>query len=234
MKTRNHDLQYLQMKPYFLFVLMLFLSLSAHAQIDSRNNSVAIPAIEAETDSIDSSPLTPSKPIENNPFKLNTPKVAPNLEMPKKQFSMFPEEEFGNPGELYTQQLDDHLNSIKSQLELGTKGSKTDQYFGVVETESDYAIVQYRDFGEEDGDLIRVSLNGEIVEYRITLRNHFKGLKLKLQKGKNTIEFLAINEGYLLPNTAHFRVRDDMGAVIASNQWNLSKGVKAYITVVKK
>lgn len=227
-------MQDLLMKPYFLFVFILFLSLSAKAQVDSRNKSVAIPAIEAETDSIDASPLTPSKPIENDPLGLNTPKVTPNLEMPKKQFSMFPEEEFGNPGELYTKQLDKNINDIKSQLELGTKGSKTDQYFGVVETESDHAIVQYRDFGEEDGDLIRVSLNGDIVEYRITLRNHFKGLKLKLQKGKNTIEFLAINEGYLVPNTAHFRVRDEMGAVLASNHWNLSKGVKAYITVVKK
>ena len=147
---------------------------------------------------------------------------------------MFPQEEFGNPGELYKKQVDKNINSIKEQLELGSKGSKVDLYFGAYETDSEYIVIQYRDFGEEDGDLIRVSVNDEVIEYRVTLMNHFKGFKMKLKKGTNTLSFLAINEGYLLPNTAHFRVKDDNGVVLASDLWNLSANVKALINIVKK
>ena len=94
--------------------------------------------------------------------------------------------------------------------------------------------VLYRDFGLEDGDLISVSVNDELINPRVLLTNGYKGFKLDLVQGFNKIDFLALNEGYALPNTAEFQVIDDLGNTIASNMWNLSTGVKATIIIVKE
>ncbi|AUP77416.1 hypothetical protein C1H87_01245 [Flavivirga eckloniae] len=147
---------------------------------------------------------------------------------------MFPQEEFGNPGELYEEQIKRKVNAIKEEQGLGTKGSKVDLYFGDIKTKSKYVYVQYRDYGQVDGDLIRVSVNDEIVEYRVSLSGGFGGFKLTLKEGFNKIDFLALHEGYTLPNTAHFRIIDDQNNILASDLWALSIDVKATIIVVKE
>ncbi len=221
------------MKRYFLLFIVIMFSFGVNAQIDSRNKSIAIPAIESETDSIDSSPLLPSKPLNDNTISgMTTPKLSTDLSMPKKEFSMFGEQ-FGNPGELYEDRMNKITESIKVEEGLGSKGSTTDQYFGDFHTKSQYIRVLYRDFGAEDGDLIQIRVNDDIIQPRVLLTNGPKVFKLNLQPGFNKIDFVALNEGASLPNTAEFRVIDDKGVVITANQWNLSTGVKATIILVK-
>ena len=217
-----------------LFFLLIFFSLSINAQIDNKKKSVAIPAVESKKDSADVSALTPSKPIKNNTFGMRKPNVSPNLEQPKKEFSMFPQEKFGNPGELYEDKINQKSEDLKSEMGLGTKGSKTDQYFGDFKTQSKFIRVIYRDFGQEDGDYVRILINDEILEYRVMLTNGNKSFKLMLKEGFNKIDFLALNEGYVMPNTASFQVIDDQGNKISGNNWNLSEGVKATIIIVKE
>jgi hypothetical protein len=225
------------MKTFILFLFLIYFSLSAFAQIDSRKKSIAIPAVESKKDTDKISPLTPSKPIESdNTFGMNRSKVAPNLELPKKEFSMFPQEEFGNPGELYTKQIDKNISNLKlNEKELALRnGSKVDQYFGDFKSQSKFVNVVYRDHGYVDGDLIQVRVNDDIIHARVFLSSGFKGFKLDLQKGFNKIDFLALNQGESGPNTAEFKVVDDTGKLVAHNQWNLATGVKATIIVVKE
>jgi len=215
----------------------MFLTLSIQAQIDSKKKSVSIPAIESNKGSADATPLTPSKPIKSdNTFGMNRPKVAPSLELPKKELSMFPKEEFGNPGELYVKQVNKNLDDLKlSEKEVAMRnGSTTDQYFGDFKTASKFVNVVYRDHGYTDGDIIQVRVNDDIVHARVFLIGSFKGFKLDLKKGFNKIDFLALNQGESGPNTAEFRVIDDSGIIISQNQWNLATGVKATIIVVKE
>lgn len=223
------------MKLYFSFFVFLFLTVSISAQIDSRNNSISIPAIEAPKDSSSSKSISPIKPIEvPNAFKgLSTPNTAPQFSFPKKEFSMTGGEVFGNPGELYTKQLDRHLDNIKHEMYLGSKGSEVDVYFGEIRTKSEYVMIQYRDYGAQDGDLIRISVNDEIIEFRVYLTNAFKGFRLDLKEGYNKIDFLALNEGSSMPNTAHFKIIDDQKKALASDHWALSTGVKATINVFR-
>ncbi len=229
------------MKPYVLCFVSLFFSISIQAQIDTRKKTVAIPAIDAKKDSTDVSPLTPSKPIENNidnnnTFGTNKPKVSPILDMPKKEFSMFSEEEFGNPGELYIKQVNKNLEDVKlskKELEL-RNGSTVDQNFGDFRVKGKSANIVYRDHGYTDGDVIQVRVNDDIIYPRVLLTQGFKGFKLELQPGINKIDFLALNQGESGPNTAEFKVTDEAGNVIAHNQWNLATGVKATIVVVKE
>lgn len=224
------------MRFYFSFFFFLFLTVSLNAQIDSRNNSISIPAIESPKDSSSSKSIVPIKPIENqNTFKgLTTPNTTtPQINFPKKEFSMMGGEVFGNPGELYTKQLDKHMSNIREELYLESKGSEVDVYFGEIKTKSEFVLVQYRDHGAIDGDLIRVSVNDEIFEYRVYLTASFKGFRLDLKEGSNKIDFLALDEGTALPNTAHFRIIDDQGKVLASDRWALSTDVKATLNVIR-
>lgn len=225
------------MKSYVLFLFLICFTLSTNAQIDSKKKSIAIPAVESKKDTADISPLTPSKPIKNdNTYGMNRPKVAPNLELPKKEFSMFPEEEFGNPGELYTKQIDKNIENLKlNEKELALRnGSKVDQYFGDFKSKSKFVNVVYRDHGYVDGDLIQVRVNDDIIHARVFLTGGYKGFKLDLQKGFNKIDFVALNQGESGPNTAEFKVIDDTGKIVSQNQWNLATGVKATIIVVKE
>ena len=223
------------MKPYIFFLFFMFLTLSVQAQLDSKKKSISIPAVESKKDSADISPLTPSKSIKSdNTTGLNRPSVTPSLDLPQKEFSMFPKEKFGNPGELYTNQLKKQENTIKQEQGLGTKGSKIDLFFGNHRTKSKNIQVTYRDYGLEDGDYVRVSVNNEIIEYRVGLSNAFKGFKIELKMGVNKIEFLALNEGYALPNTAHFRIVGEQKELIATDLWALSTNVKGVINIIRE
>ncbi|PIA77654.1 hypothetical protein BFR04_09460 [Gaetbulibacter sp. 4G1] len=222
------------MKYYFSFFILCFFVFTANSQIDSKNKSTSIPAVESKKDSATTNLLLPSKPLNNNTVNgMSVPKANTALNFPKKEFSMFGEK-FGNPGELYVDRLDKKSKDLKTEMGLGAKGSTTDQYFGDFKTKSKFVRVVYRDFGLQDGDYIRVLINDEIYEFRVLLTNSTKGFRLDLKEGFNKIDFLALNEGYSMPNTAEFHVIDDTGNVIAGNKWNLSTGVKATIIVVKE
>lgn len=219
------------------FILFLFV-LAGHAQIDNKNKSIPIPAEKSKKDSTDAKVLPPLKPLNNNNNNntvngMSVPKTNTTLNMPKKEFSMFGEK-FGNPGELYEDRLKKETKDIKTEMGLGAKGSTTDQFFGNFKTKAEFVRVVYRDFGLQDGDYVRISVNDEILEFRVLLTNSNKGFRLKLKEGFNRIDFLALNEGYALPNTAEFRIIDDKGKIITGNQWNLSSGVKATVIVIKE
>ena len=114
------------------------------------------------------------------------------------------------------------------------KLAKRDQDFGVVKTASGTAKVQYRDAAYVDGDKVRVYVNYEIVQPEVLLNGEPQGFDITLKKGVNRIDFEAINEGYAAPNTADFKIFDDNGAVISSNQWNIAQGYKATIILEKE
>jgi len=77
-------------------------------------------------------------------------------------------------------------------------------------------------------------VNDEIINPRIMLTNANQGFKLDLKEGFNKIDFLALTEGYLTPNTAFFKVVDDQQNTITSNYWALAVNVKATIIIVKE
>ncbi|MFI1773709.1 hypothetical protein [Thalassobellus citreus] len=225
------------MKYYFSFFIFIIFTLSAFTQIDSRNKSISIPSIESPKDSIDADiAISPKTITPKNIDNLNTPKVSTNLNLPKKEFSMFPKEQFGNPGELYVKQVNKNIENLKLTPEEVEQrnGSSTDQFLGDFKSKAKFVNVVYRDHGYVDGDVIQVLVNDDIIHARVFLSGGFKGFKLDLQPGFNKIDFLALNQGSSGPNTAEFRVVDDAGNLVSANQWNLATGVKATIIVMKE
>ncbi|OEK08428.1 hypothetical protein A8C32_02985 [Flavivirga aquatica] len=225
------------MKLYISFFVIIAFSLTVLGQVDNRKKSISIPAVKSNNDFSESKSLFPSKPINNSSLKnIKIPKRSTSLNLPKKEFSMFPEEEFGNPGELYEKQINKNLDNLKlSEKELALKnGSTTDQYFGDFKSNGKFVNVVYRDHGYVDGDMIRVLVNDDVIKSSVFLSGGYKGLKIDLQKGFNKIDFLALNQGESGPNTAEFQVTDDKGNIVSSNRWNLATGVKATVIIVKE
>ena len=224
------------MKLRLAFILFFILSISTvWAQIDSRQKSISIPAIESPKDSLDAKPLLPAIPKENDNLSgLNLPKVALQLNFPKKEFSMFPSEKFGNPGELYTKKLDKIEKDLLPEGHGEYSGLKEDAYWGDYRTTSKYVNIQYRDHGMIDGDLLRVMVNGDVIKSQEYLNRSFGGFKLNLEEGFNKIEFYAINEGSALPNTAQYRIVDDKNEIITGKIWALSAGVKVTVIIIKE
>ena len=105
---------------------------------------------------------------------------------------------------------------------------------GDFKTVSPYVLIVCRDFGEVDGDRISILVNDEVVISDIWLTSEFFKVNLPLKKGFNKVDFIALNQGRLGPNTAEMRVYDSTGLLIHSNQWNLSSGSTATIILVKE
>jgi hypothetical protein len=214
---------------------MLAITVNAQIDSDSKKKSVTLPAVKDTTNT--PSPFsTKPKELDDYSSGITSPKITRDLSLPKKEFSMFPQEKFGNPGELYIKQIEKNIANLKlTPEEVEQKnGSTTDQYFGDFKSKATFINVVYRDHGYVDGDIIQVRVNDDVIHPRVFLTGGFKGFKLDLKKGFNKIDFVALNQGESGPNTAEFKVVDDLGNLVSHNQWNLATGVKATIIVVKE
>ncbi len=109
-----------------------------------------------------------------------------------------------------------------------------DVYLGDVSTRGEFVGIAIRDHGEIDGDRILIIVNDQIVEYNVLLSGRFVKLDIPLKDGFNTIEFKALNQGYVGLNTAQVIAVDENGEVIHNNNWMLSTGATAKIVIVKK
>ncbi|GGH42176.1 hypothetical protein GCM10011364_13490 [Mangrovimonas yunxiaonensis] len=217
---------------------MLACGLNAQAQVtDGTSNSTSIPA--ENTDNKDEAPSLDFKPL---PQEAENTKTLNGLSLPEgktlniknqKEFSMFGEA-FGNPGELYKKRFEKTEKSLQPSVDNRLTGETSDQYLGDYKTNVGRVNVVYRDFGEEDGDLIRVYVNDDVRVPSAMLQYNYKGFHLDLVEGFNKIDFQALNQGRVGPNTAELKVVDDEGNVIASSNWNLASGVKATIILIKE
>lgn len=145
-------------------------------------------------------------------------------------FSMTDQEKFLNPGASYQRDI----NKSYRDEEGNSKTYFGDSYLGDFKTASPSVLILCRDFGDVDGDRISVLVNDEVLIADIWLTSEFFKINLPLKKGFNKIDFTALNQGRLGPNTAEMKVYDSEGLLIHSNKWNLSSGSSATIILVKE
>lgn len=159
-----------------------------------------------------------AKPNNNNNSSI--------LEDKKLQFVK--NNEFANPGDAYKEQLN---NSLKEGGQ-DNKIFRKNEYFGEFKIKTEQVKIRYRDFGEVDGDQIKLLVNGREMVTDITLLGEFRTFTLGLEKGFNKVEYEAINEGFSVPNTAEFQIFDDQGNLITSGQWYLATGFRAQFMLI--
>ena len=65
------------------------------------------------------------------------------------------------------------------------------------------------------------------------MKQNYQSFALPLDVGINKVKIVALNQGFSGPNTAGFKIYNDAGILISSNEWNLATGAKATMIVVK-
>ncbi len=105
---------------------------------------------------------------------------------------------------------------------------------GTVSTKSKIVRVECRDFGAVDGDIIKIYINEKSLAQNIVLKGSIFSVYVNLEKGYNRIDFQALNEGSLGPNTAELRLYDQNDNLLSAKEWGLATGATATIGVILK
>lgn len=210
------------MKWIFLFVSIISFSNVIFAQGEFINNSTSIAPMGTS--------ITTPNAISPSIFDYKTPPSSTTSSsiLEENKIEFLNSNKFQNPGD----EVKDKLN-LSDGVDV-SKNFRKHQFLGDFKSNSSLVKISYRDFGAIDGDLISVLVNDKIVYSSIFLDGSFQEIELPLVVGFNKIDFLALNEGQSSPNTAEFKVYDDQGILISSNQWNLATGFRATIILVKE
>lgn len=208
------------MKTYLSVILFVFFTISLLAQegLDS-NTQKGIKLPSSNTNTIPPISIDLNKGLKTPIVDLNNPLTEP------KPFSMELDSDLMDAGEELQKRWDE--SKLKAT-------AKYDQYLGDFKTKSSYLGFQSRDFGQVDGDYVRIIVNDVVVENSMYLHGYFKGVNIDLVDGLNRIDVIAINEGTASPNTGHFMVLDEEGNVITSQKWNLYSSGKATMIILKE
>lgn len=224
------------MNRILLFIILIGMATKSFGQSEFNTKFKSIPPINIKPEEkkpVLSAPETP-KIVTPNVFNDTNiynakPKVNNSFQMGLTSgFSMTPTKKFVNPGDKVVARMNKKADN-EDQIVY-----RRNQNLGEFRTKSLTAKVTYRDYGEVDGDQIRVLLNDKEIATGIYLDSNFKGFEITLVDGFNKIDFEALNQGHLGPNTAEFQVYDDKGALISASQWNLATGFKATIIITKE
>lgn len=212
---------------YFISCILIFLTLSANAQIEK---SSAPMIIDNRSDlNADSYKLSPGLTAPVNAFTLSDSKLKDSkpYNRNQKSFDMTDDNGLLKPTAENTPKYFEKDKEIKESY-------KSDQYLGDFKSTGAFVQLVYRDHGAVDGDVVRIFVNDDVVRANVLLDAAFKGFEIDLVKGFNKIDIQALNQGQSGPNTAAFKLFDDMGKLIAFNEWNLATGFKATLIVVKE
>ena len=164
----------------------------------------------------------------NNGFKNAFDKEKEKLKRKKS------ESDFNNKGILTTAKLNEE-RFLKAFKKINGQYiyPKIDQDLGSFRTNSKSVNIICRDFQYPDGDRVTILINDVPVIQNIVLEQRYQKFNIPLDIGINRIAFKALNQGSSGPNTAAFKVYNDAGVLISSNEWNLATGAKATLVIAK-
>lgn len=215
------------------------------AQVDSAPKSIPIPAEETKEETKGKAPVLfpliiepeekPSLSSKKETISGIPVKNKVTMKPSEKEFSMMEKSELLDPGQIYEEKWANEERKRKLEIYDDIPPELLgDQFLGEFRTRSQFTNVICRDFGEEDGDIIKVLLNDEVIITRLVLTNGFKSFKIPLVQGINKIDFYAINQGSLGFNTAEFQLFDENEHQMSKNKWFLATDKKATLIIVRE
>lgn len=203
-------------KILFLFVLVLFV-FQGHSQ--ELPSSTKKPVFERSVPAGSSLPSVLLREEPKEDYKLKDDPTKP------KPLEMMTKKELLTAGDFIERKWAEDNKAKAAHAEGQNLGSFT--------TKGTFVELYARDHQYVDGDRIRVYVNGKIVLSDLTLGANFTPIMVVLKNGFNTLEIEALNQGSSGPNTAAFKVFDEQGKPVTSNEWNLLTGAKASMIIVK-
>lgn len=222
---------------YCLFLISFSLNIQAQFESSKRRINISAAPEKATKNKViapESTPKSIAPPIkfQSQLSKNNDEKFLRGLpQLPRVGETQAPKPEvFINPAEDYTEKFNKQLKEDGIRPELFNRDINYGQFVVYTSTIN----LNSRDYGVVDGDLVRVWVNGVMVNRQIYLESKFKELVLELNKGVNVIEIEALNYGELSPNTGQFTFYDANKEFITNQYWNLGIGYKARILIEYK
>lgn len=208
--------------------LLLLVSLSIVSQVDTLVDSNKKKSGKIIKSIVASKGIKKPTSLEND----NTDGFKKAYQKNKEKDAKNKKEDLTNKGILSAAKISEE-RFLKSWKKINAPYPIIDQDLGSFRTNSKAVRIICRDFQYPDGDRVTIMINGIPVIKNITLRGSYQGFDIPLQVGLNKIAFIALNQGTSGPNTAGFKVFDDSGNEISSNEWYLATGAKATILIAK-
>ena len=217
------------MKAAYAFLFFILFSFKGFSQFELPKKTITIAPVSNPKGA--DSP-TSSKSISYPSIFDQKDKLGENVSLlkkkPEEEKSIFEKEQFASPAKEYTDKMNKQITDGKIYDYY-----KKDYLLATYKCSTTIAKFALKDFGEPDGDVVRIWLNDEIVINAITLENGYREIQLNLRNGQNLLVIEALNEGMVSPNTAQFSIFNDKGEIIGNNLSGLLTNVKATIIINK-
>ena len=217
------------MKAAYAFLFFILFSFKGFSQFELPKKTITIAPVSNPKGA--DSP-TSSKSISYPSIFDKKDKLGENVSLlkkkPEEEKSIFEKEQFASPAKEYTDKMNKQVTDGKIYDYY-----KKDYLLATYKCSTTIAKFALKDFGEPDGDVVRIWLNDEIVINAITLENGYREIQLNLRNGQNLLVIEALNEGIVSPNTAQFSIFNDKGEIIGNNLSGLLTNVKATIIINK-
>lgn len=210
----------------FYAVFLFLISYSLYSQVD-KGTSIAIPATK-KPNTATSTSIPPSTSIAPNiDFSTFSKPKSDKFKIGESEGVNFggKTETFADPAEEYTKNM--NKKSGKDNPEFA---KKEDIHYGQFTITSDNIVMMYRDYGNVDGDMVKVVLNDVTIYSSITLYGELNQVSIPMNMGINKLEIFALNEGLYTPNTAQFNLLEGKKLMISA-EWNLLTGFKAMFII---
>lgn len=212
------------------FIIFLLSTLNLSAQMDTNKGSKEKGKIKAVIETNSKEAVRP-KSIELN----GSGGFEKAFDAEKEKLKKQQEEDKLNNKDILTQAKLNEQRFLKTFQKINGQYiiPKIDQDLGSIRTNSTSVNIICRDYQYPDGDRVTIYVNDIPVIYNITLTTSYQKFNIPLEVGVNKIVIEALNQGTSGPNTAAFKVFNDAGILISSNEWNLATGAKATLLVAK-
>ena len=217
------------MKAAFAFLFLVLVSFKGFSQFELPKKTISIAPISNPKGTV--SP-TSSKAITYPSIFDKKDKLLTGVTLlkakPEEGKSVFEKEQFASPAKGYTDKMNKQITDGKIYDYY-----KKDYLLATYKCSTKIAKFVLKDYGEPDGDVVRIYLNGEVVIDAMTLESGYREIKLDLRDGQNLLVIEALNEGAVSPNTAQFSIFNDKGEIVGNNLSGLLTNVKATIIINK-
>lgn len=206
--------------------LCMILSYSINAQLDKSSGSAKKGEKKAML-KIDAKVVEKAESI-----KVDADSGFKNAHQEKKKSEK--EDDLKNKG-ILTQAKINEARALKNLIKINGmfQYPVIDQDLGSFRTNSKSVTIICRDFQYPDGDRVTIYINNIPVVTNIVLKQAYQSFNIPLDVGINKIAFVALNQGTSGPNTAGFKVYNDSGSLLSSNEWNLATGAKATLAIAR-
>lgn len=217
----------INMKQFLLVVMMCF-AINGYSQNEFSTKFKAISPLRTAVTPKKTIPLATDAPVIKAPNLFKKPDVVlPSSSKYQigeaKQISMEQTNDFANPGDRIRDKMTKDLD--KTLIREGLREDdrllvKIDKNFGEIRTKSKYFTVHYRDFIYVDGDLIKATINNQMIGGVMELYGSYGQFVFNLAEGINTFEMEAYSKGTSGGNTCEFKIFDDKGVLVRSELWD--------------